>query len=366
MIELTKLRSQIDLIDAELLKLLSKRMEHTIQIRRFKSETEDLQREEQILSTVRQWPNGLLDPKFSQTVFKDIFKESKRLQALNLKLTGFQGEHGAYSEIASKAFCSDWISIPCTEFNDVFDGVTKGGFDYGIVPVENSIEGVVTQVNDLLVSTDLKITGEVLVPVHHCLLTLPDTDYREIKTVFSHPQALGQCHGFLARHTFDVRPYYDTAGAAMMLSKERQKSCAVIASKLSAEIYGLDIVKEGIEDIDSNITRFLIMAREQENEEGDKCSIVFSLAHRSGALFEALKIFSDAGINLTRIESRPDRQDPGNFAFLLDFQGNNEEPRVKEALLKVQAVSSWLKLLGCYNSWSDVNEAAGKKISDKK
>ncbi|MCI0503591.1 prephenate dehydratase [Candidatus Micrarchaeota archaeon] len=349
--ELKELRGKIDRIDSEILKLLNSRMEFALRTRKMKPGVEDAEREKQVLDAAARHSRGLVRPEFSQKVFGDIIAESKALQKMSPNLAGFQGEHGAYSEVAARKYDGKMVPIPCPEFIDVFDGVAKGQFDCGVVPVENSLAGAVTQVNDLLVETDLKIVGEVKVPVHHCLLALPDTDYRDIKVVYSHPMALSQCRGFIARNKLEPRPYYDTAGAAMMLANERPKAAAAIASKLCAEIYDLDVLKENIEDHESNYTRFVVLAKGGSaagGAKGDKCSIIFSTAHKAGALFSVLKLFSDAGINLTRIESRPAQKDIGNFAFLLDFQGSDQDAKVAKILENVQKETKTYKFLGCY------------------
>jgi prephenate dehydratase/chorismate mutase/prephenate dehydratase len=346
--ELKELRGKIDRIDGEILKLLNSRMEFALRTMKMKPGVEDAEREKGVLESAAKHSRGLVRPAFTQKLFRDIIDESKALQKGNPRLAGFQGEHGAYSEVAARKYDGKMVAIPCPEFLDVFEGVAKNQFDCGVVPVENSLAGAVTQVNDLLVETDLKIVGEVKVPVHHCLLALPDTDYREIKVVYSHPMAISQCRGFIARNKLEPRPYYDTAGAAMMLANERPKAAAAIASKLCAEIYDLDVLKENIEDHESNYTRFVVLSKEAGKEKGDKCSIIFSTAHKAGALFSVLKLFSDAGINLTRIESRPAQTDIGNFAFLLDFQGSDADAGVAKILDKVQKEAKTYKFLGCY------------------
>ena len=207
--------------------------------------------------------------------------------------------------------------------------------------------------NDLLVETKLRIVGEVRMPVHHCLLALPESDYREIKVAYSHPQALSQCRGFIQRNKLEARPFYDTAGAAKMLSEDRPRASAAIASRLCAELYGLEILKENIEDHESNSTRFVVLSREGAKDakatgKGNKCSIIFSTEHKAGALFCVLKAFSDASINLTRIESRPIKSDPGKYAFLLDFEGSEQDSKVATALKEVEKASSFYKYLGCY------------------
>ncbi|VVC03926.1 Prephenate dehydratase [Candidatus Bilamarchaeum dharawalense] len=345
--ELGELRKKIDLIDSEIVKLLNRRMEFALRTKKLKQQVTDASREEEVMNKVKKH-RGLIKPEFTEKVYREILGESERLQEQNPKLVGFQGEHGAYSEVAVRELNRLWVAIPCAEFAEVFGGVANGQLDMGIVPVENSLGGAVTQVNDLLMETELKIIGEIKVPIHHCLLTLPETDYREIKVVYSHPQALSQCRGFVARNKLEPRPYYDTAGAAMMISNERPAAAAAIASKLCADIYGLEVLKENIEDHESNMTRFVLLSREKSVEKGDKCSIVFSTAHKSGALFNVLKVFSNAGINLTRIESRPITKDPGKFGFLLDFQGSDQDRKVTDAMDRVKKETAMFKFLGCY------------------
>jgi prephenate dehydratase/chorismate mutase/prephenate dehydratase len=345
---LAAIRKMIDAIDSQILKLLNERMELGLWTKKLKGGVTDAKREEEVLQKVNLNPVGLIQPEMREKIFASIISESKRLQSQDLKLVGFQGEHGAYSELAARAHDKSLVPIPCMEFQDVFEGVESGQLDCGVVPVENSLEGSVTSVNDLLVETGLKIVAEVRTPIHHCLLALPDTDYREIRVVYSHPQALGQCRGFLARNKLEPRPFYDTAGAAKMLSAERPKAVAVIASGLCAELYGLEIIKENIEDHESNSTRFLVLSRENALGSGNKCSIMFSTKHKAGALFGVLKAFADSGINLTRIESRPIRNDPGKFAFLLDFQGREDDGKVTGALALAREECASFKVLGFY------------------
>ncbi|MBM4387277.1 MAG: prephenate dehydratase [Deltaproteobacteria bacterium] len=346
--ELKDLRKMIDQTDFEILKLLGRRMEFVLRADKLRKSGESGGCEESVRREILENRSHLLERDFLENISGEIARESLAIRGKNLKLAGFQGEHGAYGEEAARSFAGDAVPISCTEFVDVFDGVKNGQIDLGFVPVENSIEGAVNAVNDLLIETSLSIVGEISVPIHHCLLALPETDYREIKVVYSHPQALGQCNGFVARNKLEPRPYYDTAGAAMMLANERPRAAAAIASRLCADIYNLEILKENIEDHESNSTRFLVLARENSGVDGDKCSIVFSTRHKAGALFSVLKVFSDAGINLTRIESRTVRNDPRNFAFLLDFQGSDRDRKVAAALKKAEKLTTSLKFLGCY------------------
>ena len=343
---LKKIRENIDFLDSKILKLLNDRMESALMAKKFKPRIEDSEREKELLSRIRRKSAGLINAEFMEKIYREILKESKNLQQNEYKLIAFQGEHGAYGEVASRQWDSDLIPMPCNEFVDVFEGVKSGSHDYGIVPVENTLGGVVGQVNELFINTDLNVVGAVDLPVHHCLLALPGTDHREIHSVYSHSQALAQCRHFLARNKLEPVPYYDTAGAAKMLAERRPKASAAIASSLAADLYDLEVIKEAIEDLNRNMTRFLVLSKEENREEGDKCSIIFATEHKAGTLFRVLEVFAKENINLTRIESVPN--EPGNYAFFLDFMGSSKEERVLEALKEVEKITADFRLLGCY------------------
>ncbi len=343
---LKEIRRDIDLIDSKILKLLNDRMELVLMAKKFKSKIEDREREREVLDRIKKISTGLINSKFIEKIYGEIIKESKNLQQKDYKLIAFQGEHGAYGEVASRVWNSDLVPVPCSEFAKVFEGVESGFCDYGIVPVENTLGGSVEQVNRLIINTQLHVVGAVALPVHLCLLAVPGTDHREIRTVYSHPQALAQSRHFLSRNKLEPVPYHDTAGAAKMLAEERPKGSAAIASKVSAELYALEIIKEDIEDLDSNMTRFLVLSRGESKEEGDKCSVVFSTEHKAGTLFRVLQVFAVENINLTRIESIP--SEPGNYTFFLDFMGSDRDDKVVKALHRVKEITTGFKMLGCY------------------
>jgi prephenate dehydratase/chorismate mutase/prephenate dehydratase len=344
--DLEQIRSSIDLIDSAILKLLNERMEMVLLTRKFKAEIEDSERETEVLSRIKKKSTGVISAHFIEKLYSEIIEESKHLQEMDLQLIAFQGEHGAYGEVASREWNRDLIPIPCNGFEKVFEGVQSGLYDYGIVPVENTLGGSVEQVNRLLIDTDLHVIGAMALPIHLCLLALPGTDHREIRTVYSHPQALSQCRQFLGRNKLEPIKYVDTAGAARMLAEKRLKRSAAIASRLSAKLYNLEIMKENIEDLENNITRFLVLARDGNGPEGNKCSIVFSTEHKAGTLFNVLKVFSKGNINLTRIESIP--SEPGNYAFFLDFEGSIQQKGILEALEEVRGITTRFRLMGCY------------------
>ena len=347
--DLAKLRAQIDDADRKLLRLLDDRLQLSVRVGRLKTVVEDPSREEEVIRNVRSGAKGLLDPSFLESLFRTIIDESRALQERRFGLAAFQGERGAWGELAVREHDASLVPMPCREFRDVFAAVAGGAMDVGLVPVENSIEGAVGEVNDLLVETDLAIVGEVRLPIHQCLMVPRGTDYRDLKVAYSHPQALAQCRRFLARHHLEPRPFYDTAGAARWLAAERPQSGAVIASALAAELYGLEIVQEDIQDHAANETRFLVLApAARARSTGRKCSLVFSAAHRAGALLDVLQIFAEEQLNLTRIESRPLRSDPGAFAFLLDFVGPGDEEPARRALAKLPELTLTSKVLGFY------------------
>ncbi len=345
--DLSDIRRKIDAIDFEILKLLNSRMEYGLRTMTLKKGITDEKRESEVIEYIRRHSQGLIEPEFCKRLFLQVIAEGKRLQREDLKLIGFQGEHGGFSEVAAELFNAGLICISCDEHREVFEAVDSGLLHYGIVPVENTLGETVPDVNEFLVERDLHISGEVKLPIRYCLLALPGTDPREIRLVYSSRHALSQCQRFLTGRGLEGRPYYDAAGAAKMLLRERPKGSAAIASRFAAEFYNLSLLEEGVEDHHGNITRFLILSR-NSGREGSKCSIVFATEHKAGTLFRVLKEFADEGINLTRIESVLYRDDPGNYLFFVDFHGSVEDENVGRALERVRQMTRLYKFLGCY------------------
>jgi chorismate mutase/prephenate dehydratase len=260
----------------------------------------------------------------------------------------FQGEHGAYSEEAAYAFFHEPITTqPCTTIKEVFRAVEASIVRFGVVPVENSLEGTINQTHDLLLQSTLQISGEV--KINHCLLVLPGAKLSDITKVYSHPQALAQCGGFLdAMHT-SVEPAYDTAGSAKMISKRNLRDAAAIASERAAALYGLDILQRGIEDDPENYTRFLVVGKNDAPPTGkDKTSIVFGTMHKPGSLQKALNELAIRGINLTKIESRPIKGKPWEYHFFVDFEGHRNDKPCSEALQALTNSTTYVKMLGSY------------------
>lgn len=345
---LDSLRSDIDRIDTNIIGLLEERMEKALLLRRHKAQTADGERERAVLSGVRARAGALNPATFLEDLYGRIMARSREVQDLAPPLAAFQGAHGAYSEVAAMAWNDRAAPVPFKEFSQVFNAVLEGDVDFGVVPVENTLGGIVGQVNSILVATELRITGAVDLPIRHCLLAPAGADHRSLRVVYSHPQALSQCRSFLARNRLEGREYFDTAGAAMMVAAERIPGAAALASRQAGERYGLETVKEGVEDSGNNRTRFFIVSRQDvAAKAGGKCSAVFFTDNKAGALFGILEIFAGAGINLTRIESVPDK--PGDYAIFIDFEGSSDEDRVSKALAQAELKARDFRLLGCYD-----------------
>jgi len=260
----------------------------------------------------------------------------------------FQGEHGAYSESAAKKFFGKEIdTIPCNSFKETLKITEEDKCDYSVLPVENSIEGTVGQSIDAITNTDLHSIGEVYLKVEHCLIgkgTLED-----IETVYSHPQALGQCSDFIQNKKLKTVPTYDTAGSVKIVKDMNDVNSASIASYDAGKLYEVPIIQQGIENNPNNFTRFLIFSKENSSEStNDKTSIIFSVKHEPGALYQILKEFNDNGINLTKIESRPNKNTNWEYNFFVDLIGHFSNSKIDSVLKKVSENTLFLKVLGSY------------------
>ncbi|MGQ9551018.1 MAG: prephenate dehydratase [Candidatus Bathycorpusculaceae bacterium] len=262
----------------------------------------------------------------------------------------FQGERGAYSESAVYNFFGSSAKVkPCRDLSEVFDNVERGETEFGVVPVENSIEGSVNQTYDLFLTHEVKVCGEIILKIAHCLIANPGTDLELIEVVYSHPQALAQCRSFLEHLGCDLVPTYDTAGSVKMIKEKRLKNAAAIAGERAAELYRMKILAKDIADNPANYTRFFVLSKNDSPITWkDKTSIIFSAAHVPGSLYQALGEFAQRNINLTRIESRPTKQKPWEYNFYLDFEGHRSEERCLEALKALESKVFFLKVLGSY------------------
>jgi prephenate dehydratase len=263
----------------------------------------------------------------------------------------FQGEAGAYSEAAaSEHFSFPIETIPQSSFEAVFQSVVEGDCEAGLIPIENSLAGSIHHNYDLLLRHDLHVIGEHFLPIHHCLISHPGVGLGEIRKIISHPQALAQCYAYLRSLPGVIsEPVYDTAGSVKILRQGEDRTLAAIASRRAAELYGMHILAENIEDHETNITRFLIIAPAPAAPGKDaKTSIVFSLDNQPGALFKALSVFALRNIDLTKIESRPLVGKPWEYLFYIDFAGSTEDIVTTRALSHLGEYAVMLRVLGSY------------------
>ncbi|MBD3206082.1 prephenate dehydratase [Candidatus Bathyarchaeota archaeon] len=262
----------------------------------------------------------------------------------------YQGEPGAYSEEAIiKHWGDEAQPVPLPYLQDVFAKVEQGGLDLGLVPVENTIQGSIHLTYDLLLDSELTIQGETILRINHSLIVNPGTKLEEIKRVFSHPQAIGQSRDFIEKYDLESVSTYDTAGSVKMIKEMELRDAAAIASRRAAEVYSMEILAEGIETHQENYTRFLIIGKGKTKPTGrDKTTLSFITEHKPGSLLKALHTISDQGINLLKIESRPLIGKPWEYIFYVEFEGHEEDLRVKKSLDDLENVTTSIKKLGSY------------------
>ena len=266
-------------------------------------------------------------------------------------LVAFQGERGAYSEDACfKYFGNQVKTSPFPDFQSVFEAVEHDKVTHAVVPVENSIEGSVAQVNDLLLDHYLTVSGEAIVQVKHYLMAHDGAKTDAVREVLSHPQALGQCRKFLANHPeWKVIPSYDTAGSARIVSESKRTDVAAIASRRAASVYGLKILKEDIQSEDVNFTRFFVLEKNPGPVSGaNKTSIVFATKNAPGALHKCLGEFALRNVNLTKLESRPRKNKPWVYVFYADLEGSIDDPNCHAAIGGLLKTGAFVKILGSY------------------
>ncbi len=349
---LEDLRRKIDEADAKIVRLIAERIRIAEEIggekRKQGKQIEDAEREkrvvENVISIARE--EGI-NQEAIESIYRQIVTVSKNMQGTAV---AFQGEIGAYSEEAAFHFFGPSIEVkPCESLDDVFRVVEQGEIQFGIVPIENSLEGSINRVYDLLLDSSLRVCGEIELRVTHCLIASPEARLDTIRRVYSHPQALAQCRGFLKHLDCEIIPTYDTAGSVKMIKEKGITDGGAVASTRAAEIYGMKIIAREIEDNPNNFTRFFILAKQDSPPTGDdKTSIVFSVRHKPGALYEFLKELAARNINLTKIESRPTRQKPWEYNFYLDFEGHREDKAPQQALENLRNSSIFVRVLGSY------------------
>jgi chorismate mutase / prephenate dehydratase len=353
-VELQKLRNEIDSIDDQLLQLLTHRMELVRQVGELKRATKTIiyrpEREKQILDRLEGLNNGLLSRSAIEAIFLEIFAVARNLELP--ERISYLGPEGSFTHQAAESRfggMSEYLVLPT--IRSVFDSVETGRARFGVVPVENNQEGVVSETMDLLREKELLIAAEVLLPIHFAFASQSDS-LHDIRRIYSKDIAFRQCSKFLREYfeelNVELIPVESTSKAAKLASQEPQS--AAICSHIAARLFSVPVLFDNIGDGDQNRTRFLILSKDFVNQksEADKTTLIANLpnTHRPGVLFEFLKEFNDRGINLTKIESRPLR-DGSTFKywFLVEFEGHRDDPQVQEIM---QLYGNHLKWLGSY------------------
>jgi len=269
----------------------------------------------------------------------------------------YQGESGAYSEAAALRFSSHAETLACESFEDVFAAVAGSKATHGILPIENSIGGSIHRNYDLLLEHEMPVVAEVLLQVSHNLLVYPGTTLADVKKVYSHPQGLAQCEGFLSSlKGVEIVATYDTAGSAKMIRDEGLKEAGAIASARAAEVFQLEVLAEGIQDFKENITRFILISKAASDpDKADKTMIVFTLPNTPGALFKALSVFALRDIDLTKLESRPVRGRAFEYLFYADIAVPRQDLQCTRALVHLAEFAKSMRTLGSYTSWKEKN-----------
>lgn len=277
-------------------------------------------------------------------------------QAAPERAAAFQGAPGAYSHLATQALFPDFTALPSFAFEDALDAVRTGLARFAVIPIENSLHGRVTDIHFLLPNAGLFIVGEHFMPISHCLLAPAGQSFADIKEAVSHPQALGQCRNTLRGWGIQPVQYADTAGAAALVASERQPGVAAIASRLAADVYGLEILKAAIEDEPDNTTRFIVLSREAAPEPATGpaiSSLLFETRSVPAALFKALGGFATNGVNIVKLESYLSGASFQVAQFYCEIEGRLSDPSVMLALEELRFHSKWMKVLGCYPTRRD-------------
>ncbi len=373
--DLLELREQIDVIDKQIVELYERRMEICGQVAEYKIETGkkvfDRQREMEKLAKVKSLTHNEFNSHGVEELFEQIMSMSRKLQYQLLAQHGslgklpfigvdeletrrarvvFQGAEGAYSQAAMTQYFGDQIqSFHVDTFRDAMSAIDEGSADFAVLPIENSTAGIVNEIYDLLVEFENYIVGEQILQIRHCLLGVPGAGIEDIRTVYSHPQSLMQSSRFLSGYDWRQISMQNNAFAAQKVSAEGDKSQAAIASEYAAKVYGLEVLRQGVNQEEDNSTRFIIVTNQKVfRKDANKVSICFELPHQSGSLYHMLSHFIYNNLNMCKIESRPIEDRNWEYRFFIDFEGNLADSAVKNALRGLRDEARNMKILGNY------------------
>lgn len=373
--DLLELRKQLDEIDSRIVELYEKRMDVCANVAAYKIESGkkvfDRQREQEKLATVKSLTHNELNAHGVEELFEQIMSNSRKLQYRLLAEKGghgslpfieveqldtknarvvYQGAEGSYSQAAMfQYFGEDIKNFHVDTFRDAMGAIEEGAADFAVLPIENSTAGFVSEIYDLLAEFENYIVGEQVIQIKHCLMALPGTELADIKTVYSHPQSLMQSAKFLADHDWKQVSMQNNAFAAKKVAQEGDKTQAAIASSYAASFYGLEVLKEGVNQFDANSTRFIIVSNQKIfQKKANKISICFEVPHESGSLYHMLSHIIYNNLNMTKIESCPTPGRSWEYRFFIDFEGNLADSAVKNAIRGLREEARNMKILGNY------------------
>ncbi len=373
--DLAGLREQIDAIDSQIVELYEKRMDISRQVAEYKIETGkkvfDKAREEEKLRNVKALTHNEFNSHGIEELFEQIMSMSRKLQYRLLAEHGsvgklpfigvekldlenarvvFQGAEGAYSQAAMIQYFGEQInSFHVETFRDAMMAIEEGSADFAVLPIENSTAGIVSEIYDLLAEFENYIVGEQIIKIEHCLMAVPGTELSDIKTVYSHPQSLMQSARFLNQYSWQQISMQNNAFAARKVSEDQDRSQAAVAGEYAAKLYGLEVLKKGVNQSSTNSTRFIIVTNQKIFcREAKKVSICFEVAHESGSLYHMLSHFIYNNLNMNRIESRPIEGRNWEYRFFIDFDGNLSDSSVKNALRGLREEARNMRILGNY------------------
>ncbi len=373
--DLLELRDELDVIDSQIVELYEKRMDVCRQVAEYKIETGkkvfDRQREAEKLAKVKSLAHNEFNSHGIVELFEQIMSMSRKLQYQLLAENGslgklpfigvdrletekarvvFQGAEGAYSQAAMTRYFGEEIdSFHVDTFRDAMSAIDEGSADFAVLPIENSTAGIVNEIYDLLQEYENYIVGEQIIRIEHCLLGIPGTKLSDIRTVYSHPQSLMQSSRFLADYDWQQISMQNNAFAAKKVAEEQKKDQAAIASEYAGQVYGLEVLRKGVNHSGTNSTRFIIVTNQKIfRKDAGKVSICFEVPHESGSLYHMLSHFIYNNLNMTKIESRPIEGRNWEYRFFVDFEGNLADSAVKNALRGLREEARNMKVLGNY------------------
>lgn len=375
MADLLELRGELDEIDAGIVALYEKRMDVCKEIAKYKIETGkkvfDRQREQEKLAKVKSLTHDDFYSHGVEELFEQIMSVSRKLQYRMLTENGvqgrlpfigvdeldvqnarvvFQGAEGAYSQAAMQKYFGKKVnSFHVDTFREAMEAIDEGAADYAVLPIENSTAGIVSENYDLLAQFENYVVAEQIIKIEHCLLGVPGATMEDVRTVYSHPQSLMQSAKFLSEHDWQLISMQNNAFAAKKVAEDGKKNQAAVAGEHAAEVYGLEVLKKGINQDGANSTRFIIVTNQRIfRKDAKKISLCFEVPHESGSLYHMLSHFIYNNLNMTRIESRPIPERSWEYRFFVDFEGNLADGAVKNALRGLREEAINLRILGNY------------------